>query len=266
MGKLKSAGIDITKESPARQFAILQGFQFAPNTSATWLRNFATPTSGSKQSSEVGDKSINAMTAFGERTMGGSQAGPPATAAAGGSGMTVSPITGLPGGYGTPASAAQLAGALGAISPKALAEAALAAEHGASATADYIRKQGLPVHGYDCADFVAAVMKAGGAAGYIPAHYPAASSFLNVEMLVKGKVLAVCSQPGDLLTKIHNRDTGAALTPGEGGGHEALVGPLGVQNGMVDVIQSDRAWRGNVNVKNPGYYGDSPRQSLAGST
>jgi hypothetical protein len=141
------------------------------------------------------------------------------------------------------------------INPEVLAEAAkLAGTGNEGALRDYIRKQGLDADRYDCGEFIAAVMKKGGAGGQIPGHYQAASSFLKVGETVPGGLAA--AQPGDIITKIHDRNTGRALSPGETGGHQAAIGPLGVHDGLVDIFAADTAQRTQVSVKNPGYWKD----------
>jgi hypothetical protein len=142
------------------------------------------------------------------------------------------------------------------INPEVLAEAAkLAGTGNEGALRDYIRKQGLDADKYDCGEFIAAVMKKGGAGGQIPGHYQAASSFLKVGTTVPGGLAA--AQPGDIITKIHDRNNPSrALSPGETGGHQAAIGPLGVHDGLVDIFAADTAQRTQVSVKNPGYWKD----------
>ena len=74
-GKVNRAGIDLSKESPARQAAILQGFQFSPNASQ-WMTDFSTPSSPmvrgkrATQARALGDTSVNSMTGHFNREMG----------------------------------------------------------------------------------------------------------------------------------------------------------------------------------------------------
>ena len=99
--KVKNAGIDITKESPAKQAALLQGYQFASSTT-DWMRDLNKPSTRTKQSGKVGDKSVNEMTRRFERMLGGSQAGAGTPAAQIAQLGPMAQIAGAPGGPSGP--------------------------------------------------------------------------------------------------------------------------------------------------------------------
>jgi hypothetical protein len=74
-GKVKAAGIDFSKMSPAQQAGFMQAFQFSPNV-VGWMRDFSKPSTATRQARVLGDTSVNAMTRYYEQIFGGSKAGP----------------------------------------------------------------------------------------------------------------------------------------------------------------------------------------------
>ncbi len=72
--KLRAAGVDVTKLSKPEQAAVLQGFQFAPN-STSWIRGLAQgnldiPTTDTPQARVLGTTSIADMTRYYARRIG----------------------------------------------------------------------------------------------------------------------------------------------------------------------------------------------------